>query len=102
VSRAIAPFLSALVVAALAACEPLIDEREALQAPTDVKVTGGRHCSHCGRIESKRELAPQVYEYTLRMPDGSTSVFRETLPATWRVGERVSVIEGSDPQDLPR
>jgi hypothetical protein len=36
-----------------------------------------------------------VYEYTLRMPDGSSSLFRETLPASWRLGERVGVIEGS-------
>ena len=62
-------------------------------------------CPHCGWIESKRQIAssaadPQslgIYEYTLRMGDGSSSVFQETLPATWRVGERVGVIEGRGP-----
>jgi hypothetical protein len=36
----------------------------------------------------------RVYEYTLRMPDGSSSLFQETLPAGWRLGERVGVIQG--------
>jgi hypothetical protein len=60
-----------------------------------------RGCASCGWIEAKRELVPlladplalRVYEYTLRMQDGSMSVFQETLPASWRVGERVVVIE---------
>lgn len=100
---AIVTLLSPLLVAVLAACQPLIDEREALQTPSELKIIGQRHCLHCGRIESKHEiapkgadpLAPRVYEYKLRMRDGSSSVFQETLPATWRVGERVGVIEGS-------
>ena|SRR3954470_9051408 len=67
---------------------------------------GGPHtrgCENCGWIEAKRELAPlaaadpralAVYEYTLRMQDGSTSVFQEMLPTSWRLGEGVIVIEG--------
>ena len=58
-------------------------------------------CASCGWIEAKRELAPllvdplalRVYEYTLRMQDGSMSVFQETLPTSWRVGERVVLVE---------
>jgi hypothetical protein len=103
--RALIPLLCALLVAMLAACQPVIDDREALQVPADLKIIGQRHCLHCGRIESKHEiapkgadpLAPRVYEYKLRMRDGSSSVFRETLPAAWRVGERVGVIDGWDP-----
>jgi hypothetical protein len=38
-------------------------------------------------------LAPRVYEYTLRMQDGSMSVFQETLPASWHIGERVVLVE---------
>ena len=57
-------------------------------------------CLHCGWIESKREIVPQlidphamkVYEYTLRMADGSLSVFQETQPTSWRLGERVMLI----------
>ena len=40
-----------------------------------------------------------VYEYTLRMQDGSTSVFRETLPTSWRLGERVILIEAGGALD---
>jgi len=61
-------------------------------------------CPHCGWIESKRQIASSVaephslgiYEYTLRMTDGSSRVFLETLPASWRVGERLTLIEGQD------
>jgi hypothetical protein len=84
--------LPVLLFAVLAACQPLVADREALLPPAELKVTGGRHCSHCGRIEAKVEIAPRVYEYTLRMADGSSSVFQETLPTTWRIGERVGVM----------
>jgi hypothetical protein len=64
-------------------------------------------CPHCGWIESKREIsplsadaqAPASYEYTARMRDGSRHVFREEMPASWRLGERLIFIEGSDPLD---
>jgi hypothetical protein len=51
----------------------------------------GAGCRHCGWIESKREVSPQMYEYTVRMRDGSRSVFQEALPVTWRQGERLLV-----------
>ena len=71
---------------------------------------GGPHvgCASCGWIEAKRELVPllaadpqalRVYEYTLRMQDGSMSVFQETLPTSWRLGEGVILIEGVRPLD---
>jgi hypothetical protein len=82
----------------LAACQPLIDDGDALLEQSGLIVVPGRHCAQCGRIESKREIALRVYEYTLRMADGSSSVFEETLPATWRVGERVGVIDGWGPR----
>jgi hypothetical protein len=64
-------------------------------------------CPNCGWIEAKRELAPpaldphasKVYEYTLRMQDGSMRVFQETLPMSWRVGERVMLIEANGALD---
>lgn len=49
-----------------------------------------RRCAHCGWIESKRGT-----EYTVRMTDGSTRVFEEALPASWRLGERLVVIDGN-------
>jgi hypothetical protein len=65
-------------------------------------------CASCGWIEAKRELAPlaaadsqalKIYEYTLRMQDGSMSVFQETLPTSWRLGERVMLIESDGALD---
>ena len=68
-------------------------------------VQAAPRCPYCGWIESKRQVASSVadphslgiYEYTLRMTDGSSRVFREALPASWRVGERLTLIDGQDP-----
>jgi hypothetical protein len=38
-----------------------------------------------------------VYEYTVRMTDGSSSIFEQALPASWRVGERLTVIGAARP-----
>ena len=58
-------------------------------------------CPNCGWIEGKREIvpetmdasAPKTYEYTLRMTDGSMSLFRETMPTKWHLGERMTLIK---------
>ena len=58
-------------------------------------------CPSCGWIEGKREIvpetmdrsAPKTYEYTLRMTDGSTSLFRETMPTKWHLGERMTLVK---------
>jgi len=78
-------------------------EPGAVEAPAPLLLAGptAKGCASCGWIEAKRELVPlvadpqalAVYEYTLRMQDGSKSVFRETLPASWRLGERVVLVE---------
>ena len=99
--------LSALLLPGLAACEAAIDEDAAPPLTAAQVAREARRCPHCGWIESKREIlpevadvrAPRVYEYTMRRADGSSSVFREALPATWRLRERVVVIEGALPQD---
>jgi hypothetical protein len=81
----------------------------AVMAPAPLLLAGPEerlHCSSCGWIEAKREIVPElvaphalkIYEYTLRMADGSVSLFQETQPTTWRLGERVMLIEGSGPQ----
>jgi len=88
---------SALLLATLAACESASSDggiSAALDAP--------RRCAHCGWIESREEVRPGSvdphavlsYEYTVRMNDGSSSVFREKLPARWRLGERLIFING--------
>jgi len=84
-------------------------EPEAAAAPEPLLLAGPhlRRCANCGWIEAKRELLPlladpqalRVYEYTLRMQDGSMSVFQETLPTSWRLGERVMLIEAAGTLD---
>jgi hypothetical protein len=77
---------------------------QAQPAPVEVKAgSTARRCSHCGRILSKRRLDPATvghfdppyYEYTVSMADGSGRTFREQLPASWRVGERLYYIDGT-------
>ena len=82
-------------------------EAVALPAQVDTPARATRRCPHCGWIESKREIlpgaaalqAPRSYEYTVRMTDGSSSVFQQALPASWRLGERLTVIGGAGPLD---
>ena len=85
-----------------------IDEKAAMPpALVELTIGAGRRCAHCGWIESKREIppgaadsrAPGSYEYTVRMTDGSSSVFQQALPASWRFGERLTVIGGVGPLD---
>lgn len=72
-------------------------------AQAELAVQAVRRCPHCGWIESKREVLPstadpralRAYEYTVRMADGSSSVFLEVLPTSWRVRERLIVIGGA-------
>ena len=97
---------AALFLTMLSACEIGIDAGGELPAPGEPKVHA-RRCPHCGWIESKREILPGVtdshaarsYEYTVRMTDGSSSMFQQALPASWRLGERLTVIGGAGPLD---
>jgi hypothetical protein len=94
-ARLAAPILCALL---LAGCDAAIDAGDDLLAPGEVPVQA-RRCPHCGWIESKREILPgaadpharRSYEYIVRMSDGSSSVFQQELPASWRLGERLTV-----------
>jgi hypothetical protein len=92
--------VSALTVAMISACEPL---PASSQQPE--QMGGESYAELRGWIESKREIAPlsadarapASYEYTVRMGDGSSHVFREEMPGSWRLGERLIFIKGSDP-----
>jgi hypothetical protein len=106
--RLFLPVLPALFLLMLAACEPQAGiDTEAVAPPAQVElaVHAVQRCPRCGWIESKREIVSSVaephslgiYEYTLRMTDGSSTVFREALPASWRLGERLTVIDGTRP-----
>jgi hypothetical protein len=90
--------LSALLITILTACGSVRPG-----AAPGVAFDPPRRCAHCGWIESKREIQPgvaerhgvRVYEYTVRMADGSSSVFQEKLPSSWRLGERLIVLAGA-------
>jgi len=96
--RLLAPSLSVLLLAALTACESGsagIVRASAPDAPP--------RCTQCGWIESKLEIGPDaahpnaaaLYEYTVRMANGSLRVFREGPAVRWRVGERLIVFAGA-------
>ena len=75
---------------------------EQLPARIEFKAGAAGRCPHCGRIESRRKLgadaakslAAPSYEYTVRMADGSSRMFREQMPVNWRLGERLIYIDG--------
>ncbi|NJD36591.1 MAG: hypothetical protein FIA96_17500 [Betaproteobacteria bacterium] len=66
-------------------------------------------CPQCGVVAALREIVPadtdgagarpgsvqktRQQEVTVRMRDGSHRVFREASPSTWRVGERMIIID---------
>ena len=96
---------------------------EAAAAP-DIAAPGARayKCTECGVIESTRKIEAtdekagvnawdriglgnrgeterkpvRNYEITIRLRDGSMRVIRDAKPATWRHGERVTIIAGAD------
>jgi hypothetical protein len=69
-------------------------------------------CHECGVVESVRQIAgsggasgnpmaasaitSKGYEITVRFRDGTTTVFNEASPRTWRLGSRVIVIGRSN------
>src|SRR3954463_3913207 len=94
---------SALLLVTLAACDTAIEPREEFLLSSAAPLVQERRCPHCGWIESKREIVPAAsdapsvksYEYTVRMPDGSSSGFEQALPVPWRLRERLTVVVGA-------
>lgn len=81
------------------------------ESPAGLELKAGLagRCPHCGRIERTRKLRPDAagplslpgYEYTVRMADGSSRVFREPSPARWPVGARLIYIDGVQRPQAP-
>jgi hypothetical protein len=77
-----------------------VDQAAAVPALVELTERTSRRCPNCGTIESKRalpRLASELlsYEYRVRMGDGSSHLFREQMPVSWRLGERLILIEGA-------
>ncbi|MEO8717052.1 MAG: hypothetical protein ABI423_02395 [Burkholderiales bacterium] len=56
-------------------------------------------CTGCGFVESVRRVAgrrdaPETYEITVRLRDGSAHSYTEAAPTQWRRGQRVVFIAG--------
>jgi hypothetical protein len=78
----------------VAAAAPL----PATAAGTPEAAAKGR-CPACGFVQSVRRVkargnAPETYEITVRLSDGSTHVHTESTPRNWRRGERIVFIAG--------
>ena len=110
-SRLFVPVMwCALLVAALLGAAGLalgvahMVREPAIEASAELAPLAAR-CPNCGRIESKRAVpsskadphGPRMIEYTVRMSDGSIRVFQDSRPGSWRLGERLMVIDGTGP-----
>jgi hypothetical protein len=80
--------------------------RVAVAAPAATS-RGRSRCPECGVVQSMRTIestgedAPEavmktVYEVTVRLRDGTTTVFTAAVPRDWRPGSRVIVIAGAE------
>jgi hypothetical protein len=68
--------------------------------------THGRvRCRNCGVVATIHSLEPTgdlpvVYEFTLRMRDGSLRTREGTGLASWRVGDRIALLGGESDSEL--
>jgi hypothetical protein len=62
------------------------------QDTVDVKAAQGVSGGVSGGTVAARAPAGKLYEITVRLRDGSTTVLKEASPRTWRLGNRVIVI----------
>lgn len=66
--------------------------------PTPIAGPAAPRCSHCGWIESRRQLegsGASMDEYTVRMSDGSSRVFQELRAVKWNLRERLMFLDGA-------
>jgi hypothetical protein len=98
-------FAPAIVVAVLAAGGAAFftmqsGEAAATATAPDAKPEGGRDrsCDACGQVQTIRRTDPAsglpVYEFTVRMRDGSTRDSSQATRGRWIEGDRVIVIGG--------
>ena len=69
------------------------------QDTVDVKAAQGVSGSASGGTVATRAPAGKLYEITVRLRDGSTTVLKEASPRTWRLGNRVIVISRSNAEN---
>jgi hypothetical protein len=69
-----------------------------IESSGNVGVAGGVSGGAPGGAIAASAVTRKSYEITVRFRDGSTTVFNEATPRTWRLGSRVIVIGGSNAQ----
>jgi hypothetical protein len=65
----------------------------------DVKTVEGASSGISGGAVAASAVAGNLYEFTVRFRDGSTTVLSEASPRTWRLGNRVIVIGRSNAEN---
>lgn len=67
--------------------------------PTEGTVSVLNNCPECGVVSSIREMAGDNsgIEVTVRMKDGSKRQFADASSSIWRVGERMIIIDSTNP-----
>lgn len=102
---------------------PALDWTAPAPVPIAGKARAKARCAECGEVVSMREIerhdedyspaaaggatastgdrirvkAARSYEITVRMADGSSRVIDDANPARWRTGQRLIVIDGTNP-----
>lgn len=96
---------AALMVVSVAGWLPEPAASEAPPAPAAARVRARAACAACGFVQSVRRVAaqgeaPEAYEITVRLRDGSTHVHTDATGAHWRRGERIVFIAGARAESL--
>lgn len=65
-------------------------------ALTAAPVTGA--CNSCGAITSVQALAPNDYQVTIRLDNGSVETIHQAAQPAFQVGDRVQVLTQTYPQ----
>jgi outer membrane lipoprotein SlyB len=82
--------------ASCAECGEIVSFREIERHDEDT-VPGAAGGETAGNADKPRANPTRNYEITIRMADGSSRVIDGANPARWRTGERLIVIDGTNP-----
>jgi hypothetical protein len=79
-----------------------VPESAAPMGERTVKARVRTRCAACGVVQAIRRVdatgdAPESYEFTVRLRDGSTRVSTDASQARWRAGDNVMLIGGANP-----
>ena len=73
-----------------------VESMRHIESSGNIGVAGGVSGGAPGSAIAASAVTRKDYEITVRFRDGSTTVFNEATPRSWRLGSRVIVIGGSN------